>query len=98
MTVSLLLESSSGSVRDVDVGEQFLGSGHRGGLRLRHRLLDQLRHLRVDLGELRIAEMTRFDDPPTEELEAVRVLFGVLDRSEERRVGKECRSRWSPYH
>src|SRR2546425_12398827 len=24
--------------------------------------------------------------------------FGFLDRSEERRVGKECRSRWSPYH
>src|SRR5258708_35831631 len=23
---------------------------------------------------------------------------GVEDRSEERRVGKECRSRWSPYH
>ena len=24
---------------------------------------------------------------------------GLLDgRSEERRVGKECRSRWSPYH
>ena len=22
----------------------------------------------------------------------------VCDRSEERRVGKECRSRWSPYH
>ena len=22
----------------------------------------------------------------------------VLARSEERRVGKECRSRWSPYH
>src|SRR5215212_11763849 len=21
-----------------------------------------------------------------------------IDRSEERRVGKECRSRWSPYH
>ena len=35
------------------------------------------------------------------------VLFGIgllaspialLNRSEERRVGKECRSRWSPYH
>src|SRR3712207_9525187 len=31
------------------------------------------------------------------------VVFGayverVLARSEERRVGKECRSRWSPYH
>ena len=22
----------------------------------------------------------------------------IADRSEERRVGKECRSRWSPYH
>src|SRR5690554_7364333 len=26
------------------------------------------------------------------------VLCGNGDRSEERRVGKECRSRWSPYH
>src|SRR2546425_13212060 len=26
------------------------------------------------------------------------VTAGVLFRSEERRVGKECRSRWSPYH
>src|SRR2546430_17429187 len=25
-------------------------------------------------------------------------MLGCLDRSEERRVGKECRSRWSPYH
>ena len=24
--------------------------------------------------------------------------LGFPDRSEERRVGKECRSRWSPYH
>ena len=24
--------------------------------------------------------------------------FHRLTRSEERRVGKECRSRWSPYH
>ena len=24
--------------------------------------------------------------------------YGKLLRSEERRVGKECRSRWSPYH
>ena len=23
---------------------------------------------------------------------------GNIERSEERRVGKECRSRWSPYH
>ena len=24
--------------------------------------------------------------------------YGKYCRSEERRVGKECRSRWSPYH
>ena len=24
--------------------------------------------------------------------------MGAIERSEERRVGKECRSRWSPYH
>ena len=28
-----------------------------------------------------------------------RVIKGfMIQRSEERRVGKECRSRWSPYH
>ena len=26
------------------------------------------------------------------------LLLGAWYRSEERRVGKECRSRWSPYH
>ena len=25
-------------------------------------------------------------------------LVHIMGRSEERRVGKECRSRWSPYH
>ena len=25
-------------------------------------------------------------------------LLNIIGRSEERRVGKECRSRWSPYH
>ena len=38
----------------------------------------------------------------TEELKAVRQEMQGLQRSEERRVGKEClrlcRSRWSPYH
>ena len=27
-----------------------------------------------------------------------RTLIRLYNRSEERRVGKECRSRWSPYH
>ena len=28
----------------------------------------------------------------------MQLYFQRYDRSEERRVGKECRSRWSPYH
>ena len=31
-------------------------------------------------------------------LDAVVAGAAVAERSEERRVGKECRSRWSPYH
>ena len=26
------------------------------------------------------------------------LIMAAIPRSEERRVGKECRSRWSPYH
>src|SRR2546425_1210090 len=33
------------------------------------------------------------DDVPT-----LQTLISKIERSEERRVGKECRSRWSPYH
>ena len=40
--------------------------------------------------------------PPLEKLKFIAIYMTNLDefttRSEERRVGKECRSRWSPYH
>ena len=39
-------------------------------------------------------EVSRFQDITTVTKEA----FFEKTRSEERRVGKECRSRWSPYH
>src|SRR2546430_7520430 len=32
------------------------------------------------------------------ELNEISGFWPCLERSEERRVGKECRSRWSPYH
>src|SRR5258708_39906981 len=58
----------------------------------------------VTLGMLEIARglayltthsQTKYIGPPVEML--ARPIAG-LGRSEERRVGKECRSRWSPYH
>ena len=33
-----------------------------------------------------------------ENIESLLVRMKKFSRSEERRVGKECRSRWSPYH
>jgi len=32
------------------------------------------------------------------ETSSIRISSDTSKRSEERRVGKECRSRWSPYH
>src|SRR5260370_24016625 len=52
----------------------------------RLRLLAPLRYLAI-----RHPEKTRYDV-------LVPLGVGFLGRSEERRVGKECRSRWSPYH
>ena len=36
--------------------------------------------------------------PPSRLVRSTRTKEDTDDRSEERRVGKECRSRWSPYH
>ena len=38
------------------------------------------------------------DESKVSEINAARSYILDVKRSEERRVGKECRSRWSPYH
>src|SRR5882724_8409900 len=48
-------------------------------------------------------DVIHFGSPEMEALHRERILQPVAsphfrERSEERRVGKECRSRWSPYH
>ena len=44
------------------------------------------------------ADVTRFMHGTTVATNAILETRGAKTRSEERRVGKECRSRWSPYH
>ena len=64
---------------------------------LRHTLADG-RRLEQDAAGQRMAaeqERTRNDQERTE---SANLQLHVVQRSEERRVGKECRSRWSPYH
>ena len=58
----------------------------------RRLVLDHYSHYEgEDLLEIMVAEnvLTQIDNLRT---------YPVIHRSEERRVGKECRSRWSPYH
>ena len=55
-----------------------------------------LRELKVDLAEAE-AELRAQIDLAKRHLSRVSYLWPHM-RSEERRVGKECRSRWSPYH
>ena len=58
-------------------------------------------HLLVFFFSLRAIASAKYDRPPSE-LPWIDVGvctdFLYFLRSEERRVGKECRSRWSPYH
>ena len=68
------------------------------------------RHDHIDLSQLafewrievdgRVAEtrgLKGINAAPSETT-TVSLQLPQIDRSEERRVGKECRSRWSPYH
>ena len=57
------------------------------------------------VSEIKVREKSYKDNPQTIYPTYVNFFFGnngagksSLLRSEERRVGKECRSRWSPYH
>ena len=45
-----------------------------------------------------IIEGFLIDDNPMGMLSPQIIEIVIFTRSEERRVGKECRSRWSPYH
>ena len=49
----------------------------------------------IVLSQRDVGANTTNDEPLTEKEIKPRE---SIDRSEERRVGKECRSRWSPYH
>ena len=66
---------------------------------LEHEILQQRLEMTAAMREWRDA--TAPIDNAWEKLMSWRVPLmaaGSLFRSEERRVGKECRSRWSPYH
>ena len=54
------------------------------------------------IGKTPIVKLNKMTDEKSAQiylkLENLNPSGSILLRSEERRVGKECRSRWSPYH
>src|SRR2546426_1207492 len=68
--------------------QSLFASGEQGGARSTSKSLPpDMRQLIVDL---------HFELPSMSWREIAEICY--IRRSEERRVGKECRSRWSPYH
>ena len=74
---------------------------------LHHPLMKRI----VELKERNFEDKDKYDDAPVDHEDAIENYKQLLEitgditanviettRSEERRVGKECRSRWSPYH
>ena len=55
------------------------------------------RQIKKNRPETKVLFLTMYDDEDYL-VECMQVGAGGYVRSEERRVGKECRSRWSPYH
>ena len=71
----------------------------------RIKAIDETEEIEVEdaLGRILAEDMrSEFDNPPFDRSPidgyACRSVDIAGARSEERRVGKECRSRWSPYH
>src|ERR1035437_7837349 len=79
--------------------ERTVALAHNGNLTNVEELREELARQRVRLSTSSdseiVAAMIANDERPLEE--AVAATMSRLVRSEERRVGKECRSRWSPY-
>src|SRR5688572_7475672 len=63
----------------------------------RHRLLEERKSMRRE-GDGRLQQAFEFDERPLVERDRVQLAWADAGlRSEERRVGKECRSRWCRY-
>src|SRR2546422_7431824 len=82
----------------IDVYPEYTGTISNEILRTEERL--QLAEINRRLARLGLAASTPLGFSNSYALGTRRDLRAISDltRSEERRVGKECRSRWSPYH
>ena len=90
---------SSDYTDDLRVGQDIMKANVESYRKIRN----TFRFLLGNLNNFSQDEIVDYEDMPELEKYILHKLYltrnlRFLDRSEERRVGKECRSRWSPYH
>src|SRR2546426_2399446 len=92
-SVSAFLLNRSSDLLQVGYANHFYRSAHKFEQICRHRLRRQ------NVGYSNFSQpQSPASDVRDEFVSVTEKLMDELARSEERRVGKECRSRWSPYH
>ena len=85
----------------VNAAKKFLSKGNKVKITLRFRgremaHIAQSKHILDDFAK-EVEDMAVVEKAPKQEGRSISMVLAEK-RSEERRVGKECRSRWSPYH
>src|SRR5689334_24043578 len=55
-------------------------------------------YIEQTFGEMKVKGRAMMENPDPVIAKRGKEMVDAASRSEERRVGKECRSRWSPYH
>src|SRR3712207_9252566 len=78
--------------------EQFTPAHDRGSSHGESRIIRQAYYEGAEYVPLILRAYELWEELEKESSRDLLTLTGALMRSEERRVGKECRSRWSPYH
>ena len=61
-------------------------------------ILPNIPYVFIALLATKVSEAVRLAPGSDASTKLLNIMTGLNTRSEERRVGKECRSRWSPYH
>ena len=94
-----LFHRTARGVRLTEMGQVFLPFAQRAmeTLRRGREVLESVRQASAGILNMATARVIGTYVLP-ETLQKFQQLYPETNRSEERRVGKECRSRWSPYH
>ena len=97
--VEVMVKKNNGSVREVTIRPLSKGIEYKQVQNAILFTLEKPQYLSFEFDGDRLHNLHLFANPlETEKYDKEAKGIMYFSRSEERRVGKECRSRWSPYH